>query len=933
MAFLREHYAKQIADWLHLLANMLKTRTRANLTDANHSLETVMLRFFNALYRWELVNLNAEHQFPAADIGDRKRSVAMQITNENAGEKIIETATAASRYGLQNEFQRLVIFFLLEKKPAMPKSFVQPDGCPQIECLDITDLLKQTMAMGDFDALKHAAAVLDEEMSRDITPSSLHRYYIALSENFSTYENLGLPPPANAEGEKDVRIAIRGLFVEPSWVPARVSPEEFDAALLEGKNPATPLLPLLAGKERRFVLLADPGMGKSTLIQWLITTLAEEAPLPASAAGLRGAIPLPFILRDIVGHMPKEAEGWNWPTLLNAFVRYHPRSADRPPLAAALVGDEAGFRTLLGSDRAFFLIDGVDEIGDPASRRGLRNALWEGFELYPNARWLVTSRWVGYNEAVVHESPWESYGCGGHRAAGITKHATLLYLAPFDDVQQLTFAQHWYFPRMGDVLGKEHATSFVKAVCEHDSVRVIGRVPNLLYLLALLYRNRARLPHGRTHVYAAISEAYLEGIDLTKHLRVPYELAKKERLLATIARHMQERRMAESESESDKKKQRRRIGEILVKRGELEQWLAPDFPGDSGHAALHAFIRYIAARSGLLLPRGEGIFGFAHLSFQEYYAACWLEEEFRRLLNAQARGSGGGFLRRNADPEPVGSLRREDFAALGTQPVWREALVFLVEKLSANANDTVTLIDWLFPQLAQEPVAVEGEEPPELMPIEAARLLAAFSLDPQVSLTQEQRKDIWAILWKAHLAQQDGRMEWHLAPAILATSEFQPLVWASLASIQPDRLLLCYTSITDLTPLTNLAQLSSLDLHDCKGVDDITPLARLIQLQSLWLDGCAGVTDLTPLAHLPQMKSLNLSNCTAAGDLSPLAQLTMLESLHLKGCTRVTDLAPLGHLPELKKLWLDGCTGLSPGAVAAFRNSHPTVEVSPPTTS
>ena len=89
----------------------------------------------------------------------------------------------------------------------------------------------------------------------------LQTYLKALSENFSTYENLGLPTPANAEGEEDVRIAIRDLFVEPACTPGRVSPEEFDAALLAGKNPAEPLLPVLAGEERRIVLLADPGMG------------------------------------------------------------------------------------------------------------------------------------------------------------------------------------------------------------------------------------------------------------------------------------------------------------------------------------------------------------------------------------------------------------------------------------------------------------------------------------------------------------------------------------------------------------------------------------------------------------------------------------------------------------------------------------------------
>src|SRR5688572_21694671 len=96
MTLARDHYPKQIADRLHELATKLKTRTRAHLTDANHSLETVMERFFNALYGWKLVNLNAGHgNFPAADLGDRERRVAMQITNEAAGSKIADTAATA----------------------------------------------------------------------------------------------------------------------------------------------------------------------------------------------------------------------------------------------------------------------------------------------------------------------------------------------------------------------------------------------------------------------------------------------------------------------------------------------------------------------------------------------------------------------------------------------------------------------------------------------------------------------------------------------------------------------------------------------------------------------------------------------------------------------------------------------------------------------
>ncbi len=213
MPFARDDYPKQIADQLITLAGMLKTRTRARLTDANHSLETVMQRFFNALFGWNLENLNAgQGDFPAADLGDRARRIAVQITNENAGKKITKTASTARKHGLGKGFNRLIIFFLLEKKPGMPKTFVQPADGPRIECMDITDLLKQMQQTEDPGALRHAAAVLEEEMSAGIDATPLQRYFQALKENFSTYENLGLPPPANAEDEQDTPIPIRKLF-------------------------------------------------------------------------------------------------------------------------------------------------------------------------------------------------------------------------------------------------------------------------------------------------------------------------------------------------------------------------------------------------------------------------------------------------------------------------------------------------------------------------------------------------------------------------------------------------------------------------------------------------------------------------------------------------------------------------------------------------
>jgi tetratricopeptide (TPR) repeat protein len=165
MPFHRQELATAIADRLNLLANQLKTRTRASLTDANHSLEYVMVPFFNALFGWDLINLNSEEaNFPAIDLADRPRRIAMQITNEEASDKISGTTTKAIDHGHGASFDRLIIFFLLPRKPGLPKHFNQPPDGPAIETWDLADLLKQMQAM-EIEPLKAALLVLDEEMS------------------------------------------------------------------------------------------------------------------------------------------------------------------------------------------------------------------------------------------------------------------------------------------------------------------------------------------------------------------------------------------------------------------------------------------------------------------------------------------------------------------------------------------------------------------------------------------------------------------------------------------------------------------------------------------------------------------------------------------------------------------------------------------------
>jgi internalin A len=804
--------------------------------------------------------------------------------------------------------------------------------------LEIAASLKQTET-----SLKHNTVKLDSLSSTILSSTPVCRYLANLTRRYAEHNTFGLPA-FEAPGQKQEADRIVDIFVQPTCTPGRTSPEAMEAALLEGKNPATALLPLLE-KERRVVLLADPGMGKSTLVQWLVVALAATNP-SREAARFGRAIPFPFLLRDIVPALGNDLSKWTWQALMEAFLAHKAGgSATDPALAAPLVDDPATLRTVLESPQAWFLLDGLDEIGDPKRRLALQKVVWEGFKLYPGARWLITSRVVGYDEAPVDKEVTAHSKSGGgiiteagrdwmvkllleagvpieeaetidpKLSASITTEfvkATLLHLAPWDDTQQRDFSHHWFMQRLGLSQGEKLARDFITDVRVHASTRVLGRVPNLLLLMGLLYRYRAHLPNGRALVYQGISQAYLEGIPVhrkiphrTDKVVVPYTFVEKERLLAIIAMHMQKRRSVQETDGANKT-----TGEILATQEDLTTWLGSEFGGRAdrdGALELTDFLKHIAESSGLLLPRAPGVFGFAHLSFQEYYAACYLKLEFERLIASRGRARKAVTCTCSS----LNPLTEDDFETWAAQPVWREPLLFLVELLKGSEPFTAEVMAWLFPSLLAEPSAA-----PESF--QAQRLLATLSIDPETALTMEERQSLWTVLCQAHLKNDANWITGEsIAPALLERSEYQIEVFSTLISLaaqqKAQRLSLSdCTGMSDLPSLRGLGSLQWLDLSGCTGLSVLTALQGLGSLQWLNLSGCTGVSDLTTLRGLSRLQALSLSGCTGVSDLRALKDLDLraLTGLNLSSCTGLNDLAAVDGFRKLTGLNLSGCMGV-----------------------
>lgn len=117
-----------IIEMLTQWVTAVKLRNTVNDTGINRTSENLVLRLLNAAYGYELKNLNwEESNYPAVDLGDRRRGIAFQVTATDTPDKIKETLKKFYAHdGTHKEFPGgIYFFFLKEKLPNLEKKTKQ----------------------------------------------------------------------------------------------------------------------------------------------------------------------------------------------------------------------------------------------------------------------------------------------------------------------------------------------------------------------------------------------------------------------------------------------------------------------------------------------------------------------------------------------------------------------------------------------------------------------------------------------------------------------------------------------------------------------------------------------------------------------------------------------------------------------------------------
>lgn len=696
-------------------------------------------------------------------------------------------------------------------------------------------------------------------------------------------------------------LPLQELFVEPYISRSR---GHLDLPSAEWREVQPSLQAIL--ENPRLVLLGDPGSGKSTLINFVAGQLSQPRSNLWQAA-LGPFIPIPMILREL-----KLDVNLTGDRLIEAFLAH--------PVAEKLRSSKELLYTILRAGQGYLLLDGLDEIGNLEIRKSLRTAVLDLVDRFPTCRFLLTSRIVGYEEVPFHSMQSGYAEIGSVESGNDNAWAELRYVAPFSDAQIEQFSFNWYSSREAiSEIGESSARDLVAALHGSESTLRLARIPNLLTLMALIHRVQRRLPYGRVVLYDKIAEAYLESIDVFRGIHeVNYPLFQKRRWLSYVGFQMQHRR---SEAAKSNDSGARGVREVLVDQKTVQAWVMEAMQSSALGAnseAASAFLDYISRRSGLLLPRGEGLFAFTHLSFQEYFAACYLAEQVnspRWLKGRAAPGTGP-----------------QELVSMSGKVEWRETLVLLFEILADRPDWVEVLLSSIF-----------GEEYKEIkrpatdrLHSDQVQLLAEIAIDPYSGMTESQRASSFHVCWEWEIERQRiERKVFTEVPVVaqrLTTAEQQARqeVWRVFGSVlqklKPLGISLkgCYgvvsggalqylgkckslmaldiskTDIVDLAPLAGLDRLVVLQADDT-AVSDLRPIAGHHLLKGLGLNGTK-VVDLAGIENLKNLHGLSLGR-TKVADLSAISELRNLEYLVIYS-TNVADLNVLAALARLERLVL-----------------------------
>lgn len=397
------------------------------------------------------------------------------------------------------------------------------------------------------------------------------------------------------------------LDLEKVFVPLRVAPESADkitAGMLQtcGAAEGLTIWNFLAQLKkqptfRRIVVIAPPGAGKSTLLEHLALTYAKNTQRRRNRRAPQ-LIPILLYLRDVRGEISGEIS----PDLATLIEQQESIQKLNP---------KGWFKGNLDRGNCLVMLDGLDEVADEGQRQKVSRWVDRQMEIYPKTPFILTSRPFGY------------------RGAPLNQVGTVLEVKPFSLREMRQFVNNWYLQneimsRLGkDDPGvrekaKQQAEDLIKRVQDTPTLAAMALNPLLLTMIATVHCFRGALPGRRVELYHEICDVLLGRRQDAKGITDSMSAMQKKAVLQVLALGLMKQQTREFTPALGAQLIQNKLKSIVGKKAEAMQ-----------------FLKQIENTTGLLAEREQGLYEFAHKSFQEYLASVELTDSMQSGILAE----------------------------------------------------------------------------------------------------------------------------------------------------------------------------------------------------------------------------------------------------------------------------------------------------------
>lgn len=470
------------------------------------------------------------------------------------------------------------------------------------EILDVLAGIEKLIARNQSELLKSV------QVQRDSTKEFYEDYMYRLKNHYSSVELFSSKVSEGFAKNYSLDAAYIDLFLN---IQKAVQDENLS-------------VPELLTQGNRWLFVGEAGCGKTTLLKWLVSSIAAGSLKNKKIEKLEGYFPVIVTLR----------ENTEWKHIeLGQFIRQELHETGyRLPKNLVKEFSTTGKKLLL-------LIDGLDEI-DEKKREALYSWLFDlnknrnaGVENYNKqlekelGKKKISDKQRAKNELIIIVTSRPIIDSPAVNNIKDDLGLSMAYIQPMSPMDVQRFVDYWHKAiskgrHIDAGFLTKKATALKASLASQESLSRLAQNPLLCAMIcALNYRSSGAMPTNKIELYDACAQMLLEDRETMREISLgqfedlaEFQYEDKKRVLSRLALWMFENN-----------------GDLLVERARAERFLMESifsFQWVPNHAIqdkrrfVSTIIDYFIERGSVLLLIGNGKIGFIHKTFQEYFAAC-----------------------------------------------------------------------------------------------------------------------------------------------------------------------------------------------------------------------------------------------------------------------------------------------------------------------